>query len=193
MVTWVVYIAIGLVIGGAAGFFLGRLDEFSRKEKKAMQDKLDLANKSFTEYKHEVTEHFVATANLVNNLTDSYQAVHEHLAKGAQSLCDHKVAVNRLEVTRPVVLEGNSTTEIEASERSSTIHSVAQQTADVTSVQAAKSSSEVSGENKSEEIKDREKTESIQTKPTDADKAEAGEKVGASDQNDLTMASRMVH
>ena len=43
MVSWVVYIAIGLIIGGAAGFFLGRLDDFSQKEKQAMQDKLDQA------------------------------------------------------------------------------------------------------------------------------------------------------
>ena len=90
MVSWVVYIAIGLIIGGAAGFFLGRLDDFSQKEKQAMQDKLDQAQKEMANYKHEVTEHFVATAGLVNNLTESYQAVHEHLAKGAKSLCDHQ-------------------------------------------------------------------------------------------------------
>ena len=38
-------------------------------------------------------------------MTESYQAVHEHLAKGALSLCDHQVAVKRLQVTTAESLE----------------------------------------------------------------------------------------
>lgn len=39
-------------------------------------------------YQHSVSEHFEQTATLVNELTQRYRDVHEHLVQGAQSLCD---------------------------------------------------------------------------------------------------------
>lgn len=114
MISWVFYVAMGLLVGGAAGFFLARLDDFSKKERRAMQEKLDQAEKQMASYKHEVTEHFVATAGLINNMTESYQAVHEHLAKGALSLCDHQVAVKRLKVTSAESLEKSHDSTIES-------------------------------------------------------------------------------
>ena len=211
MVTWVVYIAVGLIIGGAAGFFLGRLDDFSKKEKQAMQDKLKQARQELVDYKHEVTEHFVATAGLVNNLTESYQAVHEHLAKGAQSLCDHQVAVNRLEVTRPVVIEDLSSKaagiESELPETAPAKESMAShgpqaatgaapmtedETGETTTAAAIglAQEGEKPAEANSEQIAAPE--EAAQARPGDTSTA-AGDKAGVSDQNELTMASRMVH
>jgi uncharacterized membrane-anchored protein YhcB (DUF1043 family) len=38
-------------------------------------------------YEDEVVEHFTETATLLNNLTEQYRAVHNHLAKGASALC----------------------------------------------------------------------------------------------------------
>lgn len=105
MISWVIYVAVGLVVGGAAGFFIGRLDDLSKKERQAIQEKLASSEQELTNYKHEVTEHFIETAGLINNMTESYQAVHEHLAKGALSLCDHQVAVKRLKVTTAEALE----------------------------------------------------------------------------------------
>lgn len=105
MISWVLYVAVGLVVGGAAGFVIGKLDDFSKKEKLAMQGKLDQAAQELIQYKHDVTEHFIETAGLVNNMTQSYQAVHEHLARGAQTLSDHKITVDRLTVMKPAAIE----------------------------------------------------------------------------------------
>ena len=232
MVSWVVYIAIGLIIGGAAGFFLGRLDDFSQKEKQAMQDKLDQAQKEMANYKHEVTEHFVATAGLVNNLTESYQAVHEHLAKGAKSLCDHQVAVNRLEVTRPVVIDSYNAAVPSAQESTgpeTTVKSevkiekpseegVALQEDVATEAKlvaethlnesAAEAAAQQGEQGEEQGVKPAEAhtgsnsaanaervnqdTTSKTTTPTTTTAA-ADDKTVISDENDLTMASRMVH
>lgn len=114
MISWVIYVAVGLIVGGAAGYFFGRLDDLSRKERQAMQERLDKAEKQMASYKHEVTEHFIETAGLINNMTESYQAVHEHLAKGALSLCDHQVAVKRLQVTTAEPLVKTATAAIDS-------------------------------------------------------------------------------
>jgi len=221
MVSWVVYIAIGLVIGGAAGFFLGRLDDFSQKERRSMQDRLDQADKEMAEYKHKVTEHFIATAGLVNNLTESYQAVHEHLAKGAQSLCDHQVAVNRLEVTRPVVIESRNEDAEESNESGKNIgvepgisesqkwpgdagnahDKAASQTVEGETTVSAETGvvTEGAGRNSArttEAKPSRSRTTESPAQKTgsraDAKTASSGE-AAVGDQNDLTMASRMVH
>lgn len=39
-------------------------------------------------YQRDVSEHFEETATLVNELTQRYRDVHDHLVQGATSLCD---------------------------------------------------------------------------------------------------------
>ena len=223
MVSWVVYIAIGLIIGGAAGFFLGRLDDFSQKEKQAMQDKLDQAQKEMANYKHEVTEHFVATAGLVNNLTESYQAVHEHLAKGAKTLCDHQVAVNRLEVTRPVVIDSYNAAAQGAQESTDPktvvktgkpseegvalqedvatdvkpvaethLHESTAEAAAQQGEQGLKPAESHSGRNSAANA-ERVNHDTTSNTTTTTTTSAADDKTVISDENDLTMASRMVH
>lgn len=101
MVTWVFYFCLGLGIGGAAGFYFARLDDLNKKKRQELEEKLAAAEAQYLDYKKEVTSHFVDTATLINNMTDSYQAVHEHLTKGAQILCSNELEVNRIEV-KPV-------------------------------------------------------------------------------------------
>ena len=54
------------------------------------------------DYQHEVTDHFSETAELLNQLTNSYKDVHNHLAKGAATLCQGEgpVSLGRLESGR---------------------------------------------------------------------------------------------
>ena len=39
------------------------------------------------QYRDKVEDHFLQTADLVNDMTQAYRSVHEHLSKGAQVLC----------------------------------------------------------------------------------------------------------
>lgn len=105
MVTWVLFLGIGLIIGIVAGLYFARLDDFSNRQKNALQQKLDAAESQLKTYQSQVTEHFLKTASLVNSMTESYQAVHEHLASGATELCDRQVIVEQLEMPATKLLD----------------------------------------------------------------------------------------
>ena len=47
-------------------------------------------------FREEVNEHFVQTAELINQLTDSYKAVFDHLSEGADRLVDEEAVRGRM-------------------------------------------------------------------------------------------------
>lgn len=83
--VWLISIA-ALVVGAVIGFLMGRSGGGAQRQAE-LAEKLESTQKELDSYKTEVTEHFEKTAALVNNLTNSYKDVHEHLATGAQGLC----------------------------------------------------------------------------------------------------------
>lgn len=93
METWI-WISIaaiaGALIGGGAVWLLVR----SRSSGPSIAE-LEKENQRF---KAEVTDHFVETARLINQMTDSYKAVFDHLSGGAQRLVDPKDLSERLSV-----------------------------------------------------------------------------------------------
>ena len=222
MITWVAYVAVGLIVGGAVGFFIGRLDDFSKKQREAMQEKIDQAEKELSDYKHEVAEHFIETADLVNAMTESYQAVHEHLAKGAQSLCDDQVKVNRLQVmtealesapaqtteqavpidVEPVVEEttteeaGQTETAATTTETSVAIDEenipTLDQTVAQTEPQAEAAETEVTQTDNVAPVEEGQEKINAESATVVAD-AKSEEEAALSDQKAAAMASRMVH
>lgn len=82
---WLVSIA-ALVVGTIIGFLMGRSTGSNNKQAE-LAEQLENAQQDLESYRAEVAEHFEKTASLVNNLTNSYKDVHEHLASGAQGLC----------------------------------------------------------------------------------------------------------
>ena len=52
-----------------------------------LQLELEQLKERFTDYRDQVTQHFMRTSDLVQEMTQSYRAVYEHLAAGAQHLC----------------------------------------------------------------------------------------------------------
>ena len=108
MITWVLFLGIGLVVGVGAGLYFARLDDISNSQKKLLQQKLDLADQQLNAYKSQVAEHFLKTAALVNTMTESYKAVHEHLATGAQELCDNQIMVTQLEMPATKFLDNTA-------------------------------------------------------------------------------------
>jgi hypothetical protein len=70
---------LGVVLGAAVFAWLTRRDRADQGEVERLRAELE-------EYREEVTEHFVETAQLVNNLTRSYKAVYDHLEHGAYRL-----------------------------------------------------------------------------------------------------------
>lgn len=84
-----------IIAGGVALFVLGliigllsgrRIAPGSQKYHQ-VERKLDQVLQDKKAYEDEVVSHFSDTAKLLNSLTESYRDVHNHLAKGADTLC----------------------------------------------------------------------------------------------------------
>lgn len=90
--TFWIWLIVALLAGAAAGaggvwwYFSGR------KQAPKYQDLV----KQQEQFKTEVTDHFVETARLINQLTDSYKAVFDHLSEGADQLVDPDTLRERL-------------------------------------------------------------------------------------------------
>jgi uncharacterized protein len=89
---------LGLLVGWAAG----RRTSAEAKKYRDIALKLDQVMQDKKAYEDNVVEHFTETAKLLNNLTESYREVHNHLAQGAASLCQGEgpVSLERLESRR---------------------------------------------------------------------------------------------
>ena len=116
MITWVLYLCIGIVVGGMAGYYFAKLDDLSKKQKQELEDKLQKSEQELVDYKDQVTTHFKETANLINNMTESYQKVHEHLAAGSVELCNNAIEVNKLTVSSKQLSSLTETTETTSDE-----------------------------------------------------------------------------
>ncbi len=88
----VIWLIVGLAIGGAVGalatWYISRArgGAVSVMQMKQENDK----------FRNEVTEHFVETARLINQMSDSYKQVFDHLSSGAEKLVDHEKLAERL-------------------------------------------------------------------------------------------------
>lgn len=74
---------VGLVVGGG----LAMLFSPARRNSKRLEKERDEALSALTSHRAEVDNHFLRTAELVNNMTAAYREVHEHLSDGARVLC----------------------------------------------------------------------------------------------------------
>ncbi len=101
--TVVIVAAIAaLAVGLGLGLLLGRRSSPSGQKHREVERKLDQVLQEKKAYEDDVVEHFSDTARLLNNLTESYREVHNHLANGAATLCqgDGVVNLGRLENER---------------------------------------------------------------------------------------------
>ncbi len=88
-----------LIAGGILGTFFARFlapgEQDNREAIRDMEEKgheleeyLQKSQDNFKVYQGEVEEHFRETADLVVSLTQTYREIHNHLAEGAQQLCE---------------------------------------------------------------------------------------------------------
>jgi len=96
MITWVIFLAVGILIGIGVGIYMSRLDDEAKRTQNSLNQQLQQKDQEMTAYKEQVNSHFVTTASLVNNMTESYRAVHEHLTTGVNNLCQDGADVNSI-------------------------------------------------------------------------------------------------
>ncbi len=88
---------IALFIGLAAGILIQRLLNRSSHETEDLRQARDAAQQELEQYRASVNQHFDKTSELVNDLTQDYVRVYQHLAEGAQTLGNSKTLNNLLE------------------------------------------------------------------------------------------------
>lgn len=112
--TWVLAtlcFAIGLALGGIVAYLA-----FSRHGKqRKLQEELDQLKERFTDYREQVTQHFMHTSELVREMTESYRNVYEHLATGAQYLCGSSIEIQqKLDADQQTSLPENKPGKVES-------------------------------------------------------------------------------
>jgi uncharacterized membrane-anchored protein YhcB (DUF1043 family) len=82
--------AIGLLsflLGTVIGCILTYVTVARNNRTHQLQMELNELTDDFRDYRDQVTLHFMRTSELVQEMTQSYRSVYEHLASGAQHLC----------------------------------------------------------------------------------------------------------
>ncbi|WP_167854937.1 YhcB family protein [Mangrovimicrobium sediminis] len=91
--------AIALLAGVGLGMLLSQRVTPAGQKRREAERQLDDILQAKKAYEDEVVEHFSDTARLLNQLTESYRDVHNHLARGAADLCrgEGPVALEKME------------------------------------------------------------------------------------------------
>ena len=92
--------AIGLLAaGGGLGFWLALL------RMRGESAKVDEVQRQFDDYRREVTQHFGQTAEHFKAIGREYRELYEHMAGGADSLCDREAVDVKLSFAPKAILE----------------------------------------------------------------------------------------
>jgi uncharacterized membrane-anchored protein YhcB (DUF1043 family) len=91
--------SLAFLAGMAGGALLYHLLAGPRSDRGKLEGQLKDLETDFKEYQENVADHFNTTAHLINKLTDSYKDVYEHMATGADALCDDDSVKNRISDT----------------------------------------------------------------------------------------------
>lgn len=106
--TLVLTSLVSLLAGAGLGAFLlylFRAQVYSRE----LEQRLHEAENTLQSYQRDVAEHFAQTSQLVNNLTQSYRDVHEHLANSALKLATPAISRQILESANANMLNSEKT------------------------------------------------------------------------------------
>ncbi len=82
-----------LCLGLGLGWAMGTRRRDNQDRTRELEQRLEQALTSRADYEAEVTEHFQKTAGLLNQLSNDYRAIYQHMASGADTLCDGTVAM----------------------------------------------------------------------------------------------------
>jgi hypothetical protein len=98
---------IMFAMGGAAGYFIAR--QLKDKRTLELEEKLEDTRNELSQYRGDVNQHFLKTSLLLGKLTNDYREVYEHLATGAQRLCNNKPGTPELDLPDTRILPTTET------------------------------------------------------------------------------------
>ncbi len=97
-----------LIVLGAIGFLaagIGLGFWFSQLRLRGKSARADEIQQQFDDYRHEVTQHFGQTAEHFKAIGREYRELYEHMAGGADSLCDRDALDTKLSFAPTAILE----------------------------------------------------------------------------------------
>jgi uncharacterized membrane-anchored protein YhcB (DUF1043 family) len=86
-----------LIVGLVIGVLIGRSAQSSTlRQRRAEQQSEEIRNE-YTRYQAQVNEHFMESAHLLRRFNDSYRDVNQHMARGANRLCNDEEWLHELQ------------------------------------------------------------------------------------------------
>ena len=98
-----------LVIGIVIGILVGRSGQGQTLRQRWAEQQIEELRSEYTRYQAQVNEHFMEAAHLLRRFNDAYRDVNQHMARGANRLCndedwleelEHETSSKRLEDVR---------------------------------------------------------------------------------------------
>lgn len=83
--SWLFYL-IMFAAGSFAGYALAKSRNPDTRVRE-LEEHLTALQRKYEHYQDSVTSHFVSTAQMINTLSNNYREVHDHLQRGAETLC----------------------------------------------------------------------------------------------------------
>lgn len=102
------FVIVVMCVGGILGFAFFSLRYRNSKRIQQLQEQLEAKTEELESYRGDVNEHFLKTAELVDNLTQSYKAVYDHLEGGAYRLVGEESFRKQLSDRKQLQLEAFS-------------------------------------------------------------------------------------
>ncbi len=87
---------LNMVMAGVVGLVIGGVFMYFANQRKNSSESVQAVEKKLASYQQDVERHFTKTADLIDNLTDSYKQVFEHLSESAENLLTEEQIKNQL-------------------------------------------------------------------------------------------------
>lgn len=89
---------ITFAFGLGFGFLLATLLPPRGQRVRELEQQLENSQQELDSYRGKVNQHFQKTAELFEDMTDRYRAVYQHMASGAQTLCQEHPPALQLDI-----------------------------------------------------------------------------------------------
>jgi uncharacterized membrane-anchored protein YhcB (DUF1043 family) len=97
MTNLIIAAAVALAIGLVIGLLIGRSGQGPTLKQRRAEQQIEELRNEYTRYQAQVNEHFMESADLMRRLSDTYREVNEHMARGANRLCNDEDWLDELE------------------------------------------------------------------------------------------------
>src|SRR5690554_8115417 len=77
-----------LIVGLIIGLVIGRSSQGSSLRQRRAQQQMEELRNEYTRYQAQVNEHFMESAHLLRRFNDAFRDVNQHMARGANRLCN---------------------------------------------------------------------------------------------------------